>query len=108
MLARYGKYLIGKYEDYKNAERDVSEIVLNIKSLWLKTEIQLESITKIWKSMEPRLQKLFYELLDHLRGKLEVASASVDRVAGPGPRGAGLSVNKLKTMLYKKSILQAT
>ncbi|KAL4778272.1 hypothetical protein BJX76DRAFT_366507 [Aspergillus varians] len=105
LCLKCGKILINKYEDYKNAEQDVSEIVLKIKSLWLKTEIQLESIKTIWELIEPRLQRLFYELLDHLQGKLEVASASVDRVINRSI--AGLSINKFKTMLFKKNIMHA-
>ena len=79
--------------------------MLDIKSLWLKTEIQLETITNIWDSIEPRLQALFMDLIDHLLGKLEVASANMDRVLNRSI--AGVPVNKFKTMLFKKSITQA-
>ncbi|KAL3428934.1 hypothetical protein BDV09DRAFT_203725 [Aspergillus tetrazonus] len=108
LCIKYGKYLVRKYDDYKNAERDMAEIVLNIQSLWLKTEIQLESITKLWKSIDPRLQQLFYDLLNHLRVKLKVASEEVDRVATPGRHLSVLQVKKLKAMAYKSSIVQAT
>lgn len=33
-----------KYRDYKHAECDVGEMVVNIEGLWLKIEVQLESL----------------------------------------------------------------
>ncbi|KAL2834831.1 hypothetical protein BJY01DRAFT_252807 [Aspergillus pseudoustus] len=105
-----GKYLVGKYEDYKHAELDVADAMLKIRSLWLKTETQLELITQIWNSIKPRLQELFYDLLGRLRDQLEVAKTRVDRVVavpdGAGDRG--LTVKKFKAMAYKRRILQAT
>ncbi|KAL4885913.1 hypothetical protein BJY04DRAFT_214110 [Aspergillus karnatakaensis] len=103
LCLKYGKLLIQRYEDYKNAENDIKETVLKIKGLWLKTEIQLASLKRIWESIDPRLQTLFFELLGHLQGKLEAASASLVRVSNHS-----LSINKFKAMFFKKTIIQAT
>ncbi|KAL2835995.1 hypothetical protein BJX68DRAFT_260058 [Aspergillus pseudodeflectus] len=102
-----GKFLIAKYEDYKSAEYDVGENVLQMKSVWLKTEIQLETIQKIWKSIDPRLQKLFSELLDHLNGKLEVARRNIDKVIEQDEDSGEFEVKKFKAMTCKKAIVEA-
>ncbi|CAG7954782.1 unnamed protein product [Penicillium salamii] len=101
-----GKYLIRKFGDYRNAERDIVDIVLRMKTLWLKTEIQLESIRKLWGSFDPRLQALFDELIGHLQSKLQIASNSLDRVMD-GKQYEGGTVKKFKAAYFKKSIQQA-
>ncbi|CAG8386077.1 unnamed protein product [Penicillium salamii] len=100
-----GKYLIRKFGDYRNAERDIVDIVLRMKTLWLKTEIQLESIKKLWGSFDPRLQALFDELIGHLQSKLQIASNSLDRVMD-GKQCEGGAVKKFKAAYFKKSIQQ--
>lgn len=77
-----------------------------MKTLWLKTEIQLESINKLWGSFDPRLQALFDELIDHLQGKLEIASNSLDRVLDRKRHEDG-TVKRFKAAYFKKSIQQA-
>ncbi|KAL3440643.1 hypothetical protein BJX65DRAFT_314593 [Aspergillus insuetus] len=67
----------------------------------------VETCIKLWELVDPRLQKLFYELLEHLQGKLEAACSSINRVTNLSSDRSGISVSKLKTTLFKKSVVQA-
>jgi hypothetical protein len=112
---RYGQLLVSKYQDYKHAERDINEIILNIKGSWLKTEIQLETMRNIWHTLDGRLQVHFTQVLQHLQGKLQAALVKLDGIMGSrhddvSTVGREIKIGQMKrwkTMLFKASIEEA-
>jgi hypothetical protein len=58
---------------YKHADREVSESILAIEGVWLKTETQVEEIRKIWDSLEERVQVHQNHVLSLLYERLESA-----------------------------------
>ncbi|QGA19453.1 hypothetical protein EYB26_007142 [Talaromyces marneffei] len=115
LCLKYGKLLLAKYKDYKHAERDVSEVIISIEGSWLKTEIQLEYVRKIWERLDERLQAHYHQVLQVLQDKLQAALAKVDSVLGckdiktynPDSHSNRLPVKKLKAAMLKPGIQQA-
>lgn len=112
---RYGKLLMAKYKDYKYAEREVGEMIVTIEGCWIKTEIQLEYVQKIWESLDPRLQAHFHEVLQVLQNKLQAALVKVDSVVclkdeeiyTVDSHSHQLPVKKMKAAFLKSGIKQA-
>ncbi|PCH02513.1 Hypothetical protein PENO1_037400 [Penicillium occitanis (nom. inval.)] len=109
---RYGKLPMTKYKDYKYAGWEVGELVATIEGCWIKTEIQLEYVRKIWEMLDPRLQAHFHEVLQILQNKLQAALVKVDSVlCSKGgeiytvdSRSHQLPVKKMKAALLKSGI----
>ena len=112
---RYGKLLMAKYKGYKYAELEVGEMIVTIEGCWIKTEIQLEYVRKIWERLDPRLQAHVHEVLQVLQNKLQAALVKVDSVLCSkdgeiytvDSRSHQLPVKKIKAALLKSGIKQA-
>lgn len=68
------------YHDYRNAEEGIMELLLSVEGCWLKTELQLETITKISNTLDPRLQKHIANVLQILEIKLHAADVKMEKV----------------------------
>jgi serine/threonine protein kinase len=85
-------------------------MIITIESCWLKTEIQLEYVRKVWQRLDPRLQAHFHRVLQVLQDKLQAALVKVDSVLGLKDvdiYSHQLPVKKMKTALLKSGIKQA-
>ncbi|KAI9713713.1 MAG: hypothetical protein M1812_006551 [Candelaria pacifica] len=91
---KYGKILAGKYQSYRNAEKEVDELVLILNSNWLKIEYQIEILRKIWDSLGWRLQQHQAETLQVLQSKLQDAIIKVDSIKSSPDAG---NVDKVKS-----------
>ena len=70
------------YENYKCAELLVSERILEVKSVWVKSEIQMELLSRIWNTLDERLQELQIEWFRVLQRKLKEAVREFDELIG--------------------------
>ena len=70
------------YENYKSAELLVLEKVLEVKSVWVKSEIQMELLSRIWNTLDERLQELQVEWFRVLQRKLKEAVREFDELIG--------------------------
>lgn len=86
-----------------------------IEGCWIKTEVQLEYVRKLWERLDPRLQAHFHEVLQVLQNKLQAALVKVDSVLclkdgenyTVDSHSHQLPVKKIKTALLKSGIKQA-
>ena len=79
---RYGKELIKVYERYKNAEILVAEMILEVRSVWLKSEAQMQLLSRIWNSLDETLQTHQLDCLRVLQQKLKQAVDEFDEIIG--------------------------
>ena len=70
------------YENYKSAELLVSEKILEVKSVWVKSEIQMELLSRIWNTLDERLQQLQIDWFRVLQRKLNEAVREFDEIIG--------------------------
>ena len=71
------------YEDHKNAEEETKGLFLSVESAWLKTEQQLQTICKLWDTLNPRLQTHLCHVFEHLESTLHTASAKLAKLTRP-------------------------
>ena len=104
------------YNDYKGAEEEVQGILLTLESSFLKTEVQLKTIRKIWDTLDQRLQDHFASLLQHLENKLQNAVSKLEKFfkADVGDSTAIMaridrhkaSIKRLRFIFCKESMLK--
>ena len=54
-------------------------MLLTVESSFLKTELQLQTVRKIWDTLDQRLQDHFANLLQHLENKLQTAVSKLEK-----------------------------
>ena len=101
--------------DYKHAGEDTKELLLSVEGCWLKTELQLEMLSKISDKLDSRLQKHIANVLQVLEIKLHAADAKMERVmkAKEDPLLASMTtlhltqrpVKRWKVALFKESMV---
>ena len=77
---RYGKELVRFCREQRTLETDIEEISLQIEGVWLKTEVQLDSLRRLWRagSLAPALQTHYADAVQRLQAKI---SSAVDGFA---------------------------
>ena len=84
-MSRYGRILREKYESFKNAEYELSELILKFEYYSLKVEYQIAFLRNIWSSLDEKLQLMQNTLLHALSHKLQSGVELVDAAIG-GPK----------------------
>lgn len=108
LAIKYGKELIQLYSDFRNANAEVRERIQKIKTVWIRTERQIEFLGKIWKSLDSELQDHQSTLLDELVSKLDAAGKQIGRVLQKKDDEDGIKkVNRMKYAAIKGSIDKA-
>lgn len=95
-VRRYGKILVGMYHDYKDAEFVVSEMMLQVETLWFRTESQLDNLRRHWNMLSESHQQLQNRLLHVLQSKLIHFMVTFTGIVGKG--------GKLKKILFALSV----
>ena len=71
-----------KYRAYRNAEREISELVLRVENHWIKFEYKLQFVQTVWPELDERLQ-IHQNLLVHtMQIKLQEANELLDGTIG--------------------------
>jgi hypothetical protein len=81
-IFRYGRKLLKKYKSFKNAEREISELILCLDDHWIKFEFRVDFLRRIWPSLDERLQVHQNALLHTLQSKLQEANQLLDGTIG--------------------------
>jgi hypothetical protein len=80
MKCRYGKILIDTCASFKNAEAEVDERVLSVKSYWKRTSTQLDFLKQIWMTLDEEHQNIQNQILQVLVGKLKIAISKLENL----------------------------
>ncbi|GFF85094.1 hypothetical protein IFM60648_07249 [Aspergillus lentulus] len=80
LCLKYGKSLVMLCREQRNLESDLEEISLTFEGLWIKTEIQLQSVKALWTTLPPALQAHYGDVLSHLQIKITGAFKTYERV----------------------------
>ncbi|KAH8671813.1 hypothetical protein BGZ60DRAFT_405976 [Tricladium varicosporioides] len=78
---KYGKLLIDSCSSFDNAENEIKERVLCVKSHWKRTSIQIDFIQQIWDTLDEDHQNIQSQILQVLISKLTVAITKLDKLA---------------------------
>ncbi|KAI9885985.1 MAG: 45 kDa subunit of RNA polymerase II [Watsoniomyces obsoletus] len=81
-IPRSGQKLINKYQTYQHAEGHLAELILCIQGIWLKTEVQIDTLRRIWKDLGTPLQMHQHQVLQVLHTKLQAAVTEIDSLIG--------------------------
>lgn len=79
---RNGKILMEMYHDYKDAESIVSEMMLQVEALWVRTEKQLDLLRLRWDRLSESHQLLQNRLLHALNSKLDNFAVTFTGIVG--------------------------
>lgn len=98
VIQRYGKILVEMYHDYKDAESVVSDMMLQVEALWIRTEHQLDILRHpgIWDMLSESHQLLQNRLLHILHSKLVDFVVTFTGIVGKG--------GKVKKILFAVSV----
>ena len=77
---RYGKLLLEKYEALKDAEKEVTELVLCVQSHWIKMSKQLGFLRRVWETLDEDHQIMQNQVLQVLVSKLREAVVKIEGV----------------------------
>ncbi|PYH41659.1 uncharacterized protein BP01DRAFT_360146 [Aspergillus saccharolyticus JOP 1030-1] len=102
-IHKFGKALVNLCREYKNLEAELDEILLTVQGLWVKTEVQVQSLENLWPSLQPSLQVLYYHILEHLGDKLIITDTSLQAVLRQN-LDTGHMPQKLKVILLKRHL----
>lgn len=75
---RHGEKLIRVYSAHQIAEQLVAETLLKLRTEWLKTEMQMAFLKKVWHTLDSNLQMHQIALLGMLKNKLHLAVDLLD------------------------------
>ncbi|KAF1965572.1 hypothetical protein BU23DRAFT_560927 [Bimuria novae-zelandiae CBS 107.79] len=108
LAIKYGKVLIQLCVDFRHADEEVRERFKKIKTVWIRTERQIDFLGRVWDSLDVDLQEHQSELLDELASKLDAAGKQLERVLSKTDDGKGpVKVNRMKYAAIKSSIDRA-
>lgn len=93
--------------DFRHADDEVLERTKKIKSVWIRTERQINFLSRIWDTLDRELQEHQVELLDELVSKLDAARKQIGRVLQKPDGELNVKVNRLKYAAIKGSIDRA-
>lgn len=111
---RIAKLLIHKYQAYKGAEGEISDIIIRIEDQWIKLEIQIVFLEKIWHTLEERLQVHQDALIRKLHVQLQGAKGLLESIEQNRPNDPLIAItfptnprrSKLKYALSLKDCLE--
>ena len=98
---RYGRRLIIAYQQFKQADDYIQSQVLTIQAIWHQTSVQISFLQRIAGKLELEHCRIQVEVLSRLKGHLETAVATIERVTTPGPEAA---VKKWKLMFLREAL----
>lgn len=82
-LRRYGKKLINLCHSFQDAEINIVELLLTLKTLWLRIQRQIFVLrnVEVANSLGEDLQYLQMQMLGVLQSKLQALNDKIDRMA---------------------------
>ncbi|KAF7504792.1 hypothetical protein GJ744_001725 [Endocarpon pusillum] len=114
LCVKYGKQLLGKYQSFKDADRDIRELVLCVENHWIKFEYQIRFLRGVWNNLDERLQVHQHHLLHTLQIKLQEANNTIGSAIGTQIQSSTAesvfkksgSIHKGKYALYLKDCIK--
>ncbi|KAJ5658602.1 uncharacterized protein N7484_002251 [Penicillium longicatenatum] len=106
LCLRYGQELIYFCREQRRLERDLEDIALNVEGIWIKTEVQLDSLKRLWDSgsLAPTLQVHYADAVQRLRIKISTAASDFTTIY---PRSiAATTLTQKAKVVYLKRRLQ--
>ncbi|KAI9874610.1 MAG: hypothetical protein M1830_009567 [Pleopsidium flavum] len=101
-LFRYGNLLVSKCRAYRDAEREISELILCVEDHWVKLEIQIGILRTVWHELRGNLQVHQNRVLQLLQLKLQEATVLIDGAIGKPDNQVSInSVIRKKGRLHK-------
>jgi serine/threonine protein kinase len=82
LCIKYGTILVNVCKAYRSADESLREAVLKLEGHWLKIQVQLEFLRKIWPSLSDDYKLHQNTVLQVLQGKIVTATALVDGLIG--------------------------
>lgn len=110
----HGKRLVQRCHDFKNANTDISELVLRVEHCCLKTEDQLRVLITVKDLLDESLLTHQDKLIDVLEAKLSQADRDLARVTSREKHGSDMQENrnikskKIKFVVALKECLEKT
>lgn len=77
-------------QSFKNADREITETILQIEVLWSKIQRQLEFLQKIWNTLDEDYQIHQNSVLRVLEGKCNGAIHLIDGIVGDSHSGSSV------------------
>ena len=104
-FCRLAKSLINKYQAYKNANEHITDLIIQVEGIWIKTEKQLEILKNIAESIDERLLNFQNECLERLERKLGLAILKLESLTGAdissiSLHNLSLTIRPLKRLQY--------
>jgi hypothetical protein len=100
---RLAKFLLRTYREYRYADDQITELVIRIEGIWIKTEIQVRTLTEIRDSIDERLCGFQQKCLQQLLTKLRFASVEIEAFTGSDPGSMSLDNLSIKVTPVKKA-----
>ncbi|KAJ5614197.1 hypothetical protein N7528_007851 [Penicillium herquei] len=91
--------------EYINLEAELDEIFLTTQGLLVKTEVQFQSLKRLWPSLQPSLQALYYNIVKSLGDKLISTDASLKAIQRQDLDTAHMH-QKFKLIILKRQLLR--
>lgn len=99
---RYGARLCDKYRTFRDSETGLAEQLLILENRWLKVEVQVELLRRVWSALPDRFQIHFNSILSVINTKLIAASDLLNQtIEKQNPHYANPHAHKTKGKLRR-------
>lgn len=78
--ARHGQKLMKAYQDFKSADEKINEKILQVQSIWARTEIQIEFMKQVAGALKREHCRIHLQVFDILMSKLSKAATKIEAV----------------------------
>ncbi|ODM16477.1 hypothetical protein SI65_07984 [Aspergillus cristatus] len=106
LCIKYGGELIKICREYRRFEEEIDEIVLVVEGLWVKTEVQLDSLRVLWNTLHETLQPHYFDALQRLERKTLAAVQTIQHVKELAAPDAS-TLRKVKAIYIKRHLKEA-
>ncbi|KAK3646849.1 hypothetical protein LTR56_008337 [Elasticomyces elasticus] len=107
LCLKYGNIFIDVCATFRDAESQIDERILRVRSYWKRTSLQLDFLKQIWQSLDEEHQTIQSEILGMLASKLKAAISKFSKLEKPNDRslqGQGTQVKRWKFVFVKESL----
>nr|POE87754.1 hypothetical protein CFP56_10983 [Quercus suber] len=107
LCLKYGNILVDICATFRNAEVQIDERILHVRSYWKRTSLQLDFLKQTWQSLDKEHQTIQSEILDVLVGKLKAAISKLSRLEKPQDssiQGQVTQVKRWKFVFVKENL----
>ena len=104
---RYGNIFVDICATFRDAESQINERILRVRSYWKRTSLQLDFLKQIWQSLDEEHQTIQSEILDMLVDKLKAAISKLSKLEKPKNRSLqdqATQVKRWKFVFVKESL----